>query len=66
MCAEPGTSPTFVRPRYTLYPLTAGFAATVFHMTCTLVALPACAQHNASHGFASRAGTAAMVRTDMA
>lgn len=44
MCSAPGTSFTFVVPRYTSYWLTsASAAATAFHMTCTLVALPASA-----------------------
>src|SRR3954452_21011499 len=43
MCSPPGTSLTFVVPRYTSYRVTWGVPVARFHMTCTLVALPAAA-----------------------
>ncbi len=50
MCSEPGTSFTFTAPRYTSYAATSGPSGARFHITCTLVELPAAAVTPAGAG----------------
>lgn len=56
MCVPPGTSLTFVRPRYTAYPAISGSPDVRFHMTWTLVALPAAAVTPGGAGGGRRPG----------
>src|SRR5690606_2008568 len=44
MCAEPGTSPAFLESRYTSYrAILSSDRGSAFHITCTVVAVPASA-----------------------